>query len=146
MTEGRDAQRRHGARSRPPRADITLHLEHILGATPGAAELLEPNETIAVAFHLAECETRLDRAHRHYAEAQGVHRHAVLDHPQDHLEDFMYFDWAEDPARREAAARVMRLERLSTRYANHGKKLAGRYLQEAQSRRDRALEHYLSQC
>ena len=65
MTEGRAAQRRHGAQSRPQRADITLHLEHILGATPDAVELLEPNETIAAALHLAECEARLDRARRH---------------------------------------------------------------------------------
>ena len=146
MTEGRDGQRRHGARSRPPRADITLRLEHILGATSGAAELLEPNETIAAALHLAECEARLDWAHRHYAEAKGMHRHAVLDHLQDYVEDLMYFNWIEDAVNREAAARVMRLERLSTRYANYGKKLAGRYLREAQSRRDRALDHYLSHC
>lgn len=93
MTEGRDAQRRHGARSRPPRADITLHLQHILGATPGAAELLEPSAATAAALHLAECEACLDPAHQHYADAQGVHRHADLDHLQDHLEDLMYFNW-----------------------------------------------------
>ena len=40
----------------------------------------------------------------------------------------------------------MRLERFSKDYANHGKRLAGRYLREAQSARDRALEHHLSQC
>lgn len=122
------------------------HLERILGAPPDAVDLLEPNEIIAAALHLAECEARLDRAHRHYAEAQGVHRHADLDDLQDHLEDLMSFNWIEDAAKREAAARVMRLERLSTRYANHGKRLAGRYLREAQSRRDRALEHYLAYC
>ena len=141
MTGGRGAQRRHGAQSRPPRADIMVHLERILGVTPDAVALLEPDEATAAALHLAECEARLDRAHRHYAEAQGVNRHADLDHLQDHLEDLMYFNWIEDAAKREAAARVMR---LSTRYANHGKRLAGRYLREAQSRRDRALEHYLA--
>ena len=61
------------------------HLERILGAPPDAVDLLEPNEIIAAALHLAECEARLDRAHRHYAEAQGVHRHADLDDLQDHL-------------------------------------------------------------
>ena len=75
-----------------------------------------------------------------------MYRHAVLDHLQDHLEDLMYFNWIEGAVNREAVARVMRLERLSTRDANHGKKLAERYLREAQSRRDRALEHYLLQC
>ena len=140
MTGGRGAQRRHGAQSRPPREDIMVHLERILGVTPDDVALLEPDEATAAALHLAECEARLDRAHRHYAEAQGVNRHAEL----DHLEDLMHFNWIEDAAKREAAARVMRLERLSTRYANHGKRLAGRYLREAQSRRDRALEHYLA--
>ena len=53
MTEGRGAQRRQGAQSRPSRADILMHLERILGETPGAAELLEPNGTIAAAIHLA---------------------------------------------------------------------------------------------
>ena len=146
MTMGRGAQRRHGAQSRPPRADTLMHLERILGTAPDAVALLEPDEATAAALHLADCEARLDRAHRHYAEAQGVHRHADLDHLQDHLEDLMYFNWIEDAAKREAAERVMRLERLSTRYANHGKRLAGRYLREAQSRRDRALEHYLAYC
>ena len=144
MTGGRGAQRRHGAQSRPPREDIMVHLERILGVTPDDVALLEPDEATAAALHLAECEARLDRAHRHShrhnAEAQGVNRHAEL----DHLEDLMHFNWIEDAAKREAAARVMRLERLSTRYANHGKRLAGRYLREAQSRRDRALEHYLA--
>ena len=96
MIEGRGAQRRHGAQARPPRVDILFHLERILGVVPDAAELLEPNETMAAALELAEREARLDRAHRHYVEAQGAHRHAELDHLQEHLEDYMYFDWVED--------------------------------------------------
>jgi hypothetical protein len=66
-----------------------VHLERIRGVTPDAVALLEPDEATAAALHLAECEARLDRAHRYYAEAQGVHRHADLDHLQDHLEDLM---------------------------------------------------------
>ena len=115
-----------------------------LSRLPNPSRMLLADEATAAALHLAECEARLDRAHRHYAEAQCAHRHADLDDLQDHLEDLMYFNWIEDAAKREAAARVMRLERLSTRYANHGKRLAGRYLREAQSRRDRALERYLA--
>ena len=88
---------------------IVEHLERILGATPDAAELLEPSGTLAAAIHLAECEARLDRTHLHYVEAQGVYRHAVLDQLQDHLEDLMDFNWIEDAVNREAAARVMRL-------------------------------------
>lgn len=144
MTEGRGALRRHGAQARPPRRDVEWHLERILGSPPTARELLSPSGALAAALHLADCEARLDRAHQHYAEAQGKHRQADLDSLQEGLEDLMYFSWIEDDAKREAAARIMQLECLSTRYANHGKKLAGRYLREAQSRRDRALENYLT--
>ena len=144
MIEGRDTMRRHGAQARPAEEDILLYLERILGARPRAADLLEPGRDLAAALQFAECEARLDRAHRHYVEAQGVHRHDDFDHLQENLEDLMYFDWIEDRVKREAARRIMRLEHVSKRYANHEKKLAGRYLREAQSRRDRALEYYLS--
>ena len=70
-----------------------MHLERILGETPDPVALLEPSAATAAALHLAECEARLDRAHRHYADAQGLHRYADLDHLQDHLEDLMYFSW-----------------------------------------------------
>ena len=111
-----------------------MYLERILGARPRAAELLEPGRDLAAALKLAECEARLDRAHRH----------DDFDHLQENLEDLMYFDWIEDRAKRAAARRIMRLEHVSKRYVNHEKKLAGRYLREAQSRRDRVLEHHLS--
>ena len=138
--------RRHGAQARPAEEDILLYLERILGARPRAADLLEPGRDLAAALQFAECEARLDRAHRHYVEAQGVHRHDDFDHLQENLEDLMYFDWIEDRVKREAARRIMRLEHVSKRYANHEKKLAGRYLREAQSRRDRALEYHLAYC
>ena len=112
--------RRHGAQARPAEEDILLYLERILGARPRAADFLEPGRDLAAALQLAECEARLDRAHRHYAAAQDVHRLEDFDYLQEHL------------------------EHVSKRHANHEKKLAGRYLREAQSRRDRALEHYLS--
>ena len=144
MIEGRDTMRRHGAQARPAEEDILWHLKRILGARPRAADLLEPGRDLAAALQFAECEARLDRAHRHYAAAQDVHRLEDFDYLQEHLEDLMYFDWIEDGAKREAARRIMRLEHVSKRHANHEKKLAGRYLREAQSRRDRALEHYLS--
>ena len=121
MIEGRDTMRRHGAQARPAEEDILGHLERILGARPRSADFLEPGRNLAAALQLAECEARLDRAHRHYAAAQDVHRLEDFDYLQEHLEDLMYFDWTEDGAKREVARRIMRLEHVSKRHANHKK-------------------------
>ena len=134
---------RHGAQSKPSRDDIYFHLERILGRRPTHFDLLDPQPDIAAALHLADCEARLDRAHAHYVKMQAVDRHKEFDHLQDQLDDMVFFTWIKDPFNREAAQRIMRLERYSTHYANYDKRLAGRYLREAQSKRDRALMDYL---
>ena len=85
----------------------------------------------------------LDRAHAHYAEIQGRDREPGLDEAVDHLEDLLLFDWVADGAKWEAARRIMRLDHLSRHYAGRRKRLASRYLREAQSRRDVALEEFL---
>ena len=62
---------------------------------------------------------------------------------QDLVDDLVSFTWIQDPFKREAAQRIMRLERYSTHYANYEKRLAVRYLPEAQSKRDCALIEYM---
>ena len=134
---------RHGAQARPSHGDVYLHLERILGHRPAQFDLLEPGPELAAALHLADCEARLDRAHAHYVAVQDVHRHTDLDRLQDQLDDILDFNWIDDPLKREAAQRIMRIERSSKHYANSEKRLAGRYLREAQSKRDRALLAYM---
>ena len=143
MTERQPNALRHGAQARPPQGDIYLHLERILDHRPAQFDLLEPGPELAAALHLADCEARLDRAHAHYVKMQAVDRHREFDHLQDQLDDMVFFKWIQDPFKREAAQRIMRLERYSTHYANYVKRLAGRYLREAQSKRDRALTEYM---
>ena len=139
----KDNARRHGVRAAPSSDDMGAHLTRILGRAPLPGELDAPTPRLAAALRLADCEARLDRAHAHYAAAQPRDRHGDLDHLQEILEDLLYFDWVEDGAKREAAARIMRLEHFSKFYARHDRRLAGRYFGEAQSARDRALEDYL---
>ena len=61
----------------------------------------------------------------------------------EQLNDLLYFQWIEDDTTREAARRIMKVERLSTSCACRQKRLAGLYLRKAQSSRDRALLAYL---
>jgi len=143
MTDRPANAHRHGAQAKPPQSHIYLHLERILGRSPTHFDLLDPHPELAAALHLADCEARLDRAHAHYVAVQEVHRCEDLDHLQDQLDDMVHFTWIDDPLKREAAQRIMRLERYSKYYANHKKRLAGRYLREAQSKRDRALVEYM---
>ena len=143
MSRGAANAHRHGAQAQPPQAEIYRHLSRILGRRPTQFDLLEPQPDIAAALHLADCEARLDRAHAHYVDMQDVHRHKEFDHLQERLDDMVFFNWITDPFKREAAQRIMRLERFSTHYANYEKRLAGRYLREAQSKRDRALLEYM---
>lgn len=75
---------------------------------------------------------------------QDVDPHREFDHLQDQLDDMVFFKWTQDPFKRGAAQRIMRLERYSTHYANYEKRLAGRYLREAQSKRERALIEYIA--
>lgn len=58
-------------------------------------------------------------------------------------EDLLLFDWVADGAKWEAARRIMRLDHFSRHYAGRRKRLASRYLREAQSLRDKALEEFL---
>ena len=143
MTERRWNALKHGAQARPTGRDVLFQLEGILGRKPSTLALLDPDPELLAALRLAECEARLDRAHAHYVEVQDLDRHAELDHIQEHLEDLLYFKWIEDDTTREAARRIMQVEHLSASYARHQKRLAGRYLREAQSSRDRAFLAYL---
>jgi hypothetical protein len=143
MSDGPANAQRHGVQARPPEAEICRHLERILGHRPMHFELLDPRPDLTAALHLADCEARLDRAHAHYVKMQDVERHKDCDHLQDQLDDMVLFNWITDPFKREAARCIMRLERYSTQHANYEKRLAGRYLREAQSKRDRALVEYM---
>ena len=143
MTERRRNALKHGAQARPPRREVLYQLERILGRKPTSPELLDPQLDLLAALQLAECEARLDKAHARYVAVQDLDRHAELDDVQEQLNDLLYFKWIEDDATREAARRIMKVEHLSKSYACHQKRLAGRYLREAQSSRDRALLAYL---
>ena len=144
MSEARPPNaRRHGAQSRPGRGEVEAHLAKILGDAAGALDLRSLGPRELAALRLADCEARLDQAHAHYVEVQDRDREPGLDEAVDHLEDLLLFDWVADGAKWEAARRIMRLDHFSRHYAGRRKRLASRYLREAQSRRDKALEEFL---
>ena len=139
---GPSANRLHGAQSQPAGGDVAQFLAEILGRVPSHSELANPGRLLSAALRLADAEARLESVYRHYAEAQFQSRNAELDHMQDHLDDLLYF--AKSPEiKAEVRLRILRLERASKFYSNQAKRLAGRYLREAQSSRDRALGDYL---
>ena len=111
MSEGTANAQRHGAQAQPTQAEIYRHLNRILGRRPTHFDLLDPQPDIAAALYLADCEARLDRPHAHYVKMQIVDRHREIDHLQDQLDDMVFFNWITDPFKREAAQRIMRLER-----------------------------------
>ena len=143
MSEGTVNAHRHGAQAQPPQAEIYLHLSRILGRRPTHFDLLDPQPDIAAALHLADCEARLDRALEHHAAQFATKRDPEADQLSESVADLLHFDWVEDRDRREAARRVMKLEQFSVDISARRKRLASRYLREAQSARDRALAAYL---
>lgn len=133
----------HGAQSQPGREEVVAHLSAILGGARGLGDTdLECPRGLA-ALQLAVCEARLDRAQAHYLSVLPEERDAECDHMMEHVEDVLYFSGAGAELEREATRRLRGLDRLSHDTVARRKRLAGRYLREAQAERGRALEAYL---
>ena len=143
MAERSQNARKHGAQAEPPKSLVLVHLKYILGFTPEAGDLMYPTPKLSAAMHLAACEARLDQAHAHYVEVQAIHRHADLDRLMDEVEDFLYHGRTNFGEVQETVSRILKIEKFSTLVSNREKRLANRYLSEAWSKRDRALQAYL---
>jgi hypothetical protein len=85
----------------------------------------------------------LDQAHTHDVKVQATHRHAELDDLMDGIEDYLYHGQTNFGEVQKVVSRILKIEKFSTYAANREKKLANRYLNEAWSKRSRALEAYL---
>lgn len=134
---------KHGAQSQPGGEEVAAHLSAILGGARGVGDTdLECPRGLA-ALQLAVCEARLDRAQAHYLSVLPEERDAECDHMMEHVEDVLYFSGAGAELEREATRRLRGLDRLSHDTVARRKRLAGRYLREAQAERGRALEAYL---
>ena len=135
--------RTHGAQSRPAEAAVVAHLARILGRPVSGLDRLAPDPQTLAALRLADCEARLDRALEHHAAQFATKRDPEADRLSESVADLLHFDWVEDRDRREAARRVMKLDQFSVDISARRKRLASRYLREAQPARDRALAAYL---
>ena len=133
----------HGAQSRPAEAAVVVHLARILGRPVSGLDWLAPDPQTLAALRLADSEARLERALEHHAEQFATQRDPEADRLSESVADLLHFDWVEDRDRREAARRVMKLDQFSVDISARRKRLASRYLREAQSARDRALAAYL---
>ena len=137
---------KHGAQAQAPTSLTLAHLNFMLGY-----RVVNLNEALAsprlmAALNLAACEARLDQAHAHYVDVQSVHREEDCDNLIDHLEDLLYFVKTDAQLREEIFRRVAKMEASSKFYADRRKRLANRYLAEAQSQRRRALKNYVEMC
>ena len=146
MTKSSRNALKHGAQAQPPTSLTLAHLNFMLGYRVVDLDEVLVSPRLMAALHLASCEARLDQAHAHYVEAQGVHREEDLDNLIDHLEDLLYFVTCDEQLREEVFRRVAKMEVASKFYANRRKRLANRYLAEAQSQRRRSLKNYLEIC
>ena len=146
MTKSSRNALKHGAQAQPPTSLTLAHLNFMLGYTTIDLDEALASPRLMAALHLASCEARLDQAHAHYVDAQGVHREEDFDNLIDHLEDLLYFVTCDEQLREEVFRRVANMEEASKFYADRRKRLANRYLAEAQSQRRRALKNYLEIC
>ena len=122
---------------------MVAHLSRILGRPVSGLDWLAPDPQTLAALRLADCEARLDRALEHHAAQFATQRDPEADRLSESVADLLHFDWVEDRDRREAARRVMKLDQFSVDISARRKRLASRYLREAQSARGRALAAYL---
>ena len=135
--------RTHGAQSRPAEGAVVAHLARILGRPLSGLDRLASDAQTLAALRLADCEARLDRALEHHAAQFATQRDPEADRLSESVADLLHFDWVEDRDRREAARRVMKLDQFSVDISARRKRLASRYLREAQSAGDRELVAYL---
>ena len=119
------------------------HLARILDRPVSGLDRLARDPQTLAALRLADCEARLDRALEHHAAQFATKRDPEADRLSESVADLLHFDWVEDRDRRDAARRVMKLDQFSENISARRKRLASRYLREAQSARDRALAAYL---
>ncbi len=97
------------------------------------------------ALELATREAHLDRAHAHHVSCQTTEIDPDMLRLIGALEDLiLYNDDIASDTKREAIRRAFRVEKFDVAYVVSRKRLALRYLAEAQSKRDSALRVFVA--
>ena len=96
------------------------------------------------ALELATREAHLDRAHAHHVSCQATEIDPDTLAMIDQLEDLLYCDDTLSDTKREAIRRAFRVEKFDVAHVVSRKRLALRYLAEAQSKRDSALRVFVA--
>ena len=96
------------------------------------------------ALELATREAHLDRAYAHHVSCQATEIDPDTLAMIDQLEDLLYCDDTLSCTKREAIRRAFRVEKFDVANVVSRKRLALRYLAEAQSKRDRALRVFVA--
>ncbi|MGB4114734.1 MAG: hypothetical protein WBK15_17020 [Yoonia sp.] len=96
------------------------------------------------ALELATREAHLDRAHAHHVSCQTTEIDPDTLAMIDQLEDLLYCDDTLSDTKREAIRRAFRVEKFDLANVVSRKRLALRYLAEAQSKRDGALRVFVA--
>lgn len=88
-------------------------------------------------------EAHLDRAHAHHVSCQATEIDPDMLKMVGLLEDLLYCDDFLSDTKREAIRRTFRVEKFDVAHVVSRKRLALRYLAEAQSKRDSALRVFV---
>ena len=96
------------------------------------------------ALELATREAHLDRAHAHHVSCQKTEIDPDTQAIIDQLEDLLYCDDTLSDTKRESIRRAFRVEKFDVAHVVSRKRLALRYLTEAQSKRDSALRVFVA--
>jgi len=96
------------------------------------------------ALELAAREAHLDRAHAHHVSCQATEIDPDTLTMIGLLEDLLYCDDTLSGTKREAIRRTFRVEKFDAANVLSRKRLALRYLAEAQSKRDSALRVFVA--
>ena len=96
------------------------------------------------ALELATREAHLDRAYAHHGSCQTTEIDPDTLTMIGLLEDLLYYDDTLSDTKREAIRRAFRVEKFDVAHVVSRKRLALRYLAEAQSKRDRALRVFMA--
>ena len=137
------ARARHGALAKPDEARVAKYFHNLMGyeLRGGGVESYSARELACL--ELSQCEVALDNARVNYVRAQYLFESEEAESAYDILSDLLYFDWVEDDVKRKVMRNTFRIEKLVSQSIAQRKRLAGRYLREAQSRRDRAADYFL---
>ena len=135
---------RHGVLAALDAAAVGAHFRDLTGWCLEEIGDADWGGATRAALELATREAHLDRAHAHHVSCQTTETDPDTLTMIGLLEDLLHCDDTLSDTKREAIRRAFRVEKFDVANVVSRKRLALRYLAEAQSKRDRALRVFMA--